>query len=160
MEYSWEYRRLGDATYHIVPQQQNKPFVMQWVKREWELDLAALPDQPWTAQWLALLPDMEFALEILRMDGIRLRSDLLHHKTETYDSMPGLRARTEERQESLPHSVSAGPLLVNRAGLALMDAYTRYMVMRKLHQHEVYAYVGTVDSASMNPRGQTACGDV
>jgi hypothetical protein len=55
-----------------------------------------------------------------------------------------LRQRAEEREESILRGVSIEPLLINRDGFELMDGYTRYMVLKKYNQHEVYAYVGTI----------------
>ena len=46
--------------------------------------------------------------------------------------------------ESLLRGVSIAPLLVNRRDFELMDGYTRYMVLKKYEQTEVYAYVGHI----------------
>ena len=42
--------------------------------------------------------------------------------------------------------VSIEPLLVNRNGFELMDGYTRYTVLKRYEQEEVYAYLGEIKS--------------
>jgi hypothetical protein len=143
MKYEWRYQALGDVTYNVLPDAQIEPFLLEWVGREWELDHAEFPDQPWTSEWLDLLPRMDFALRTLRLSDIALRADLMAHGTPTYDFASELAERAREREESFLRGVSCEPLVVNRAGLELMDGYTRYMVFRKHGQEEVLAYVGT-----------------
>lgn len=53
-----------------------------------------------------------------------------------------LQARAEEREESMLRGVWIEPVIVNQSGLELMDGYTRYTVLKKHRQTEVYAYVG------------------
>jgi hypothetical protein len=55
----------------------------------------------------------------------------------------GLKERADERQESILRGISIEPLLINRDGFELMDGYTRYTVLNRYQQTEVYAYVGT-----------------
>ena len=143
MKYEWRYRKLGDVTYNVLPEAQIKPFLMDWVRREWEGDHAEFPDQPWTLEWLNLLPRMDFALQTLNLSDITLRTDLMAHKTPTYDFLDELTERVQEREESFHRGVSCEPLVVNRKGLELMDGYTRYMVLKKHGQEKVLAYVGT-----------------
>jgi hypothetical protein len=144
MKYQWEYRKLGDFVYNVLPQSQIKPFLLEWIKREWEIDRAAFPDQPWTQEWLDLIPRMDFDLEVLRLADIRPRKDLMTHKTPTYDFMAELDLRVQDREESLLRGVTIEPLVVNRAGLELMDGYTRHIVLERLNQDEVFAYVGSI----------------
>ena len=134
--------------FNVLPQAQIKPFLLEWVKREWEIDHAEFPDQPWTIEWLDLLPRMHFKLEALRLADIHLRDDLMTHKTPTYAFMVELDSRVKEREESLLRGVSIEPLVVNRAGLELMDGYTRYIVLKRHNQDEVFAYVGSIDESS------------
>ena len=148
MKYEWRYRKLGDFTYNVLPPSQIKSFLLEWVKREWEIDHEESPDQPWTVEWLDLLPRMEFQLETLPLDQIRPRTDLMNYKTEAEDFMASLIERAAEREESLLRGVSTEPLLVNRLGLELMDGYTRYIVLKKHNQREVLAYVGTASRQS------------
>ena len=143
MKYEWRYKKLGDVTYNVLPEAQIKPFLMDWVRREWEGDHAEFPDQPWTLEWLDLLPRMDFALRTLNLSDITLRTDLMAHKTPTYDFLHSLTERVQEREESFHRGVSCEPLVVNRKGLELMDGYTRYMVFKKHGQEKVLAYVGT-----------------
>ena len=142
--YDWEYRKLGDFTYHILQQSQIKPFLMKHLKREWETDHAEFPDQKSTIEWLALLPKMEFTLEILELGDIRLRQDVMDYRTDTYDFKASLRQRANVREESFIRGVSTEPLVVNGDGMELMDGYTRYIVLRDHRQEKVYAYVGQV----------------
>jgi ParB-like chromosome segregation protein Spo0J len=86
-----------------------------------------------------LLPNMEFALEIIRLDDIQPRSDLM----SVEDFQASLKERAEEREESVLRGISIEPLLVNQAGFELMDGYTRYMVLKRHNQKEVYAYMGS-----------------
>jgi len=44
MKYEWRYEKLGDVTYNVLPQTQIKPFLMECVKREWEIDHSEFPD--------------------------------------------------------------------------------------------------------------------
>lgn len=143
MKYEWQYRKFGDFTYNVLPRSQIKPFVLEWIKREWEVDHAEFPDQPWTIEWLDLLRHMEFELEELNMADIRLRPELMSYRTEADDFQVSLAARAREREESLLRGVSTEPLLVNREGWELIDGYTRYMVLKKHKQSKVLAYVGT-----------------
>lgn len=144
MQYEWLYQKLGDFTYNVLPQSQIKPFLQEWIMREWAVDHAEFPDQPWTTEWLNTLPHMEFALERVPLEHIRLREDLMNYKSEADDFMESLMERAEEREESLLRGVSTEPLLVNRANMELMDGYTRYVVFKKHAQKEVMAYVGHV----------------
>ncbi len=57
--------------------------------------------------------------------------------------MAELMERAEEREVSLLRGVSTEPLVVSLDDLELMDGYTRYVVMQKHNQKQVYAYVGT-----------------
>ena len=140
--YDWEYQKLGDFTYNVLPQPQIKPFLMEHLKREWETDHAEFPDQRSTIEWLALLPKMEFTLEILELGYIRLRQDVMDYKTDAYDFKASLRQRANEREASFLRGVSTEPLVVNRDGMELMDGYTRYIVLQYHQQEKVYAYVG------------------
>ncbi|MEO8358271.1 MAG: hypothetical protein ABI621_20385 [Chloroflexota bacterium] len=70
---------------------------------------------------------------------IRPRADLM----SVEEFRIGLKERAEEREEAVLRGVSVEPLLVNRNGFELMDGYTRYMVLKKYDQKQVYAYVGT-----------------
>lgn len=144
--YEWHYVKLGDFSYHVLPPSQVKPYLLEWVRREWETDQAEFPDQRWTLEWLDLLPRMHFRLEELPLERIRLRPELMAYKTDADDFLTSLMARAQEREESLLRGVSTEPLLVNRAGYELMDGYTRYMVLKKHLQQRVLAYVGTVAS--------------
>ncbi len=144
MRWSWIYRRLGDFTYNLLPEAQIKPFLMEWLKKEWEIDHGEAPDEPWTVEWLDLLPKMEFSLQVLEIENIKPRPDLMGHKTITYDFMAELMERAAEREESLLRGVSTEPLVVNLDGLELMDGYTRYIVLQRHSQKQVYAYVGTI----------------
>jgi hypothetical protein len=56
-----------------------------------------------------------------------------------------LKERADEREESILRGTSIEPLLVNRNGFELMDGYTRYTVLKRYSQEEVYAYLGRID---------------
>jgi hypothetical protein len=113
---------------------------MKWILREWESDHAAAPEEHWTVAWLKVLPQMEFALEIISLEQIRPNADLMSGK----EFRTSLEERADEREESMLRGVSIEPLLVNRDGLELMDGYTRYTVLKRYRQKEVFAYVGHV----------------
>ena len=55
IRYEWEYRKLGDFTYNILPEFQIKPLLLEYLKREWKIDHTEFPDQHWTVEWLDLL---------------------------------------------------------------------------------------------------------
>ena len=44
----------------------------------------------------------------------------------------GLKERAGEREESILRGISIEPPLVNRSGFELMDAYTRYTVLKNI----------------------------
>jgi len=139
MGFPFEYRKLGDFTYHVLADPLTiKACVMEWILREWEVDHSEAPEEEWTVEWMNLLPKMEFALEILKLDSIHPRADLMNVE----DFQTSLKERADEREAGMLRGVSIEPLLVNRNGFELMDGYTRYMVLKRHGQKEVYAYVG------------------
>lgn len=141
--FEFEYRKLGDFTYNILAHQEDYyPFLLQWVGQEWRSDHEEFPDQPWTVEWLDLLPKMSFSLEVLELKSVKPRQDLMDYRTEGYSFIEELQVRAQEREISMLRGVSVEPLLVNRGGLELMDGYTRFMVLQKYRQEKVYAYVG------------------
>jgi hypothetical protein len=141
MQFSFEYRKLGDFTYHVLPDPSTiKDYVMKWIMSEWEFDHREAPDEEWTVEWMNTLPDMEFALEIIELDSIHPRPDLM----SVEDFQISLKERADEREESILRGISIEPLLINRNGFELMDGYTRYVVLNRYRQTEVYAYVGSV----------------
>jgi hypothetical protein len=140
MGLSFEYRKLGDFTYNVLPDPLTiKAYLMKWILSEWESDHNEAPDEKWTVEWMNLLPKMEFALEILKLESIHPRADLM----SVEDFQTSLKERADEGQESMLRGVSIEPLLINRNGSELMDGYTRYMVLKRHEQKEVYAYVGS-----------------
>ena len=141
MGLSFEYRKLGDFTYNVLPDPITiKAYVMKWIMREWEFDHSEAPDEEWTVEWMNILPNMEFALEIIELESIHPRADLM----SVEDFQTSLKERADEREESMLRGVSIEPLLINRNGMELMDGYTRYVVLKRHNQKEVYAYVGSV----------------
>ena len=145
MRYEWEYRKLGDFTYNVLPELQIKSFLMEYLKQEWEIDFTEFPDQHCTVEWLDLLARMEFTLEIIRLEEVRLRQELMNYRSDTYDFMASLRKRADERRESFLRGVSIEPLVVNGDNMELMDGYTRYVVLKEYRQESIYAYVGRID---------------
>lgn len=140
MEFSFEYRKLGDFTYHVMTDPvEIKRFLMTWILREWESDHNAAPDEHWTVKWMNALPNMEFALEILQLEQVRPNADLMSGAQFQIE----LKERADEREESILRGQSIEPLLIDRDGFELMDGYTRYTVLKRFGQKEVYAYVGT-----------------
>ena len=86
------------------------------------------------------LPSMEFTLEGIRLEEICPNADLM----SVDDFQKSLKERADEREESILRGISIEPLLVNRHGFELMDGYTRYTVLKRFRQREVYAYVGKI----------------
>ena len=143
MEFHYKYKKLGDFTYNILTDLNDiNRFLTYWLTKEWQADCEEDSAQAWTFEWLALLPQMSFSLEVLKLTSINPRADLMNYRTETYSFAKELQARAEERQESMLRGVSIEPIVVNQSGLELMDGYTRYTVLEKYQQTEVYAYVG------------------
>ena len=141
--FEFEYRKLGDFTYNILSHKEDiYPFLLQWIGQEWQTDHEEAPDQVWTIEWLKLLPQMTYSLEILDLKAIKPRVDLMSHQTESYSFIEELSERAQEREISMLRGVSIEPLLVNEDGPELMDGYTRYQVLQKYGQEKVYAYVG------------------
>jgi hypothetical protein len=141
MQFPFEYRKLGEFTYNILSGPvEIKAYLMKWILREWQSDHAIAPDEHWTVTWLNLLPQMEFELEVLPLEAIHPNADLM----SVAEFRLSLEERADEREESILRGVSIEPLLVNRTSFELMDGYTRYTVLKRYAQQEVYAYVGTV----------------
>jgi hypothetical protein len=113
---------------------------MKWIMREWEFDHREAPEEHWTVAWMEALPNMEFALEVIRLDEICPNPDLM----SVDDFQRSLKERADEREESILRGISIEPPLVNRNGFELMDGYTRYTVLKKYKQQKVYAYLGTL----------------
>lgn len=142
MEYAgqtFEYLRLGDFTYHVLTKPAAiRAFVMKWIMQEWEIDHREAPDEHWTVEWMELLLRMKFSLELIDPAVIRPRTDLM----SVPDFRLSLEERTDEREQGMLRGVSIEPLLVNRDGFELMDGYTRYVVLQRHPQNQVYAYLG------------------
>jgi hypothetical protein len=139
--FSFEYRKLGDFTYNVLPDPITiKAYLMKWILREWEADHYEAPDETWTVEWMNILPKMEFALETLKLESIHPRADLM--SVEGFQA--SLKERSDEREESMLRGVSIEPLLINRNGTELMDGYTRYAVLKRHRQKEIYTYIGHI----------------
>ena len=110
--------------------------------KEWESDHNKAPDEHWTVEWMNVFPKMEFALEVLPLNYIHPNADLF--SVEDFQRGLKVKERADDREESMLRGVSIEALLVNRNGIELMDGYTRYAVLKRHGQKEVYAYVGTV----------------
>ena len=137
----FEYRKFGSFTYHLLIDPLTiKTFLMKWIMREWESDHHEAPEEGWTVEWMNLLPKMEFALKVIELNDIHPRADLMSVK----DFQVSLKERADEREEAMLRGVSLEPLLVNRNGLELMDGYTRYTVLKRYQQKEVYVYIGSL----------------
>jgi hypothetical protein len=146
LAFPFEYRRLGDFTYYILSDpKQIKVYLMKWIMHEWEIDHNESPEEHWTVEWMSVLPNMEFTLQIIHLNDICPNIDLM----SVEDFQKSLIARAEEREESILRGVSIEPLLVNQDGLELMDGYTRYEVLKSYEQKEVYAYMGSTGIQSL-----------
>jgi hypothetical protein len=88
------------------------------------------------------LHQMDFALEIIKLDDICPNADLMGVE----DFQTSLKERADEREWAILRGVSIEPLLINRDGFELMDGYTRYTVLKRYEQKEVYAYIGEMKS--------------
>lgn len=138
--FPFEYRKLGDFTYHVLTDPcEIKSFAMDWIMREWESDHNEAPHEHWTVAWMQALPAMEFTLEVIPLEAICPNADLI--SVEEFQT--SLKERADEREESILRGISIEPLLVNRNGFELMDGYTRYTVLKRYKQQEVYVYLGT-----------------
>lgn len=136
----FEYRKLGDFTYNVLYDPADiKTYLMKWIMHEWETDHNEAPDEHWTAAWMNALPKMGFSLEIIDLENIHPNPDLM----SVSEFISDLEERADEREESMLRGVSIEPVLVNRNGFELMDGYTRYTVLKRYGQKEVYAYLGT-----------------
>jgi hypothetical protein len=145
MSFSFEYRKLGDFTYHaLADPAEIQSYLLKWIMREWELDHDEAPEEHWTVAWMQILPQMQFSLEVIHLEDIRPNADLMSVK----DFQTSLQERADEREEAMLRGVSIEPLLVNRNSFELMDGYTRYTVLKRHTQKEVYAYMGSVPISS------------
>jgi len=138
--FPFEYRKLGDFTYNILSEPADiKDHLMKWIMHEWEIDHNEAPNEHWTVSWMNLLPGMDFSLEIIELKNIHPNPDLM----SVVDFISDLEERADEREESMLRGVSIEPMLVNRNGFELMDGYTRFTVLKRHGQKEVYVYLGT-----------------
>lgn len=138
---NFEYRKLGDFTYHVIPDPvEIRKHLIIWIMREWEKDHHEAPHEHWTVSWMNTLPKMEFSLEIIHLEDIIPNPDLMSMD----EFLVSLQERADDREESFLRGQSVEPLLVNRDGNELMDGYTRYTLLRKYGQHETYVYMGTI----------------
>jgi hypothetical protein len=141
LTFPFEYRKLGDFTYHLLTDPgEIKAYLMKWILREWQFDHDEAPDEHWTVSWMEALPNMEFALEVICLEDICPNADLM----SVEDFQMSLKERADEREESVLRGQSIEPLLVRRNGFELMDGYTRYTVLKRYQQNEVYAYIGVL----------------
>ena len=135
----FQYVKLCDFTYHILTDPALiKSHLTKWMMREWEQDHSEAPEEHWTVEWMQVFPKMEFTLEILPLREIHPHPDLWC----VHEFQASLRERADEREWSILRGVSIEPLVIHRTGLQLMDGYTRYTLLDRFHQPEVYAYVG------------------
>jgi hypothetical protein len=137
----FEYRKIGDFTYHIISEPDRiKNHLMKWIMLEWESDHNQATHEHWTVQWMNALPRMSFQLQIVRLEDIHPNADLFSVEQFHIE----LKERADEREEAILRGVSIEPLLINHNGFELMDGYTRYTVLQRYQQKETYAYVGIV----------------
>jgi hypothetical protein len=137
----FQYIKLGDFTYHILTDPADiRSHLMKWIMREWEIDHNEAPHEHWTVAWMNALPQMSFQLEVMRLEDIRPNADLW----SVAEFRSDLEERADEREESILRGGSIEPLLIDRDGFELMDGYTRYTVLKRYEQKEVYAYVGSI----------------
>ena len=140
MLFSFEYRKLGDFTYHVISDPTEiKSYLMKWILREWEFYHNEAPEEHWTVKWMNALPNMNFVLESINLNDIHPHPDLMSRE----DFQISLKERADEREESVLRGISIEPLLIHHAGFELMDGYTRYTVLKRYEQKEVYAYLGS-----------------
>jgi len=138
------YERLGMFTYNVVrdPSAATE-YLRFWLRREWEADHAEAPAEPWTVEWLAMLPRLGFRLAQLDLVSVHPRPDVMARGSGENSFVSELRVRAAERQESLLRGVSVEPLVVLERNGELMDGYTRYWVMREQGEPRVYAYLAS-----------------
>jgi hypothetical protein len=137
--FSFEYCKLGDFTYHVISDPTEiKTYLLKWIMREWETDHNEAPEEHWTIKWMNALPQMDFVLEIINLDDILPNTDLM----SVEDFQKSLEERADEREESILRGISIEPLLIDKNSFELMDGYTRYTVLKRYKQKEVYAYGG------------------
>lgn len=135
----FRYHKLGDFTYHVLTDPNDiRNHLMKWILREWEMDHDEAPHEHWTVEWMERLPKMEFSLKIIQLEDIHPHPDLM----SVEEFQVSLRERADEREESILRGVSIEPLLIDHARFQLMDGYTRYTVLKRYNQKEVYAYAG------------------
>jgi len=138
------YERLGTFTYNVVrdPAAATE-YLHFWLRREWEADHAEAPAEPWTVEWLAVLPRLIFRLAQLDLAAVHPRPDLMARGTGTNSFASELRVRAAERQKSLLRGVSVEPLVVLERNGELLDGYTRYWLMREQGESRIYAYLAS-----------------
>jgi len=140
-----EYIKLGDFTYHVLTDPSEiRSHLMKWIMREWEHDHNEALHEHWTVAWMDVLPRMTFQLEIIKLEDIHPNADLMSVEQFLIE----LKERADDREESILRGGSIEPLLINRNGFELMDGYTRYTVLQRYKQDQVYAYIGSTNTLS------------
>ncbi len=155
----FEYRRLGAFTYQVLA----KPSVvkrqlLRWIMAEWARDHAEALDEPWTVEWMARLPHMQFSLQQVSVADIRPRPDLMAHHRPGYSFAAELEARLQEREEAVQRGCSIEPLLIDAQTMELMDGYVRYRLLCAHRQRLAYAYVGMEGRRQPRPKRRESDG--
>ncbi len=136
----YDYKRLDGYVYHIAAEPTE--YLKKWLEIEWTKDVVEYPNQPWTSEWLDSLKKLEFKLEIIEIDKVRPRAELMVYKTDGYSFQKELSERVIERLEAIRMGTSIMPVVVRGTDMELMDGYTRYTTLKQLGAKQVYAYVG------------------
>ncbi|HEY4477368.1 MAG TPA: hypothetical protein VJB56_01960 [Candidatus Paceibacterota bacterium] len=136
----YEYKELNGYVYHIVSEP--TAYLRKWLKTEWAKDAAEYPDQPWTLEWSEDLKKFEFVLEVIEIEKIRPRAELMAYEKNGYSFQKELSERVIERLEAIQMGTSIMPLVIRGVDMELMDGYTRYMALKHLGAKQIYAYIG------------------
>jgi hypothetical protein len=139
---AFAYVRLGRFTYNVVHDASAATDLLRfWLKREWEADHAESPGEPWTVEWLSMLPRLRFRLSEMPLAAVHPRADLMRHEVGDYSFLAALESRALEREESLLRGASLEPLVVLERNGELLDGYTRYWLLSRHGEPQVYAYL-------------------
>lgn len=139
MEY--EYRELDGFTYHLSLDPTK--YLREWLRAEWLQDAAEYPDQLWTNEWLHNVERLKFRVEIISLNLICPRQELMEYKEEGYSFKKELKERVRERIPAIRMGTSIMPLVIRDSDKELLDGYTRYIALKQLGAQRVYGYIGS-----------------
>jgi hypothetical protein len=140
-------RRLRSIEYRVFEESDDiHDFINMEIRRELEVDLESMGQDPRKDALVNSLPKRKWRLEVASVDDVRLNPMIMN----STDMNTGRRftERLAERRAALLRALrSAGtvilPIVLLREENLLVDGYCRHSTLQEMGVPETYAYVGT-----------------